>query len=140
MAHDDVTDVGILSTEVNHQTSTENLQGKSKEEAGPLEVLGVSDPNTEDDTPEGRSDVVDLGHVTSVGDSQVVDDVNEVVEVQVPRVEAEVQDSSKTASSKDCALLEELPADEVSTGGKSLPGSEGGEEEDTDDDHGDEGS
>lgn len=102
-------------------------------------MLGVPDVHTKHTRPEARSNIIDLADVPSQADGQGVNDNDKVIEVQVPGVEGEVQDRGEDAGAEDCAAAEELPADEVYSCEVALPDVEGWEEEETDDDHGDEG-
>lgn len=141
LGHDHVANVAVvaLATEVDHETGTQDEEGETEEETGVFEGLGVADPETEDDTPEARADVVDLTHVTGEGNGEVVDDQAEVVVVQIPAVETEVGDGGETAGAKNGALLEEFVLDKVHASTPFLPGGEDEHQAESDDNHGDEG-
>ncbi|EPE04610.1 hypothetical protein F503_03672 [Ophiostoma piceae UAMH 11346] len=137
LAHDNVANVGVLATEADHETGAEQHHAQAEEERGPLEVLGVADVDTKDGAPEAGADVVDLGHVARLGDAEVIDDNDKLVVVEVPGIEAVVDDAGHGAGTDDSPLLEELPADEVDAGKVLLPDGKDGEQQQADDDHGD---
>lgn len=141
LGHDHVADVAVvaLATEVDHETGAQDEEGETEEETGVFEGLGVADPDTEDNTPEARADVVDLAHVTSEGDGEVVHDQAEVVIVQVPAVETEVGDGGEAAGAKHGALFEEFVLDKVHASAPFLPSGEDEHQAESDNDHGDEG-
>ncbi|KAF5122485.1 hypothetical protein E5D57_012965 [Metarhizium anisopliae] len=139
LAHDDVANVRVLAAEMNHQTGAENHERQAEAEDGPLEVLGVLDPEAKDDAPEAGADVVNLRHVAGVAVAEVVHDEDEAVKVEVPRVEAEVGQGGHAAGAQDGPLPKELPPDKVRAGEPLLPGGKDGEQHDAGDDHGDEG-
>ncbi|KAH3661478.1 hypothetical protein OGAPHI_006325 [Ogataea philodendri] len=139
LTHDDVTDVrGVLTTEVDQQTTSQDLQWKSKEQTSVLEVLGDTHVKTKDWRPETRTNIENLQHVTGVSDTQVVNDKNEVVVVQIPAVETDVVDGSQNTSSNDGRISEQLVFDEVNLGSPFLPSSKDWEQAATNDDHGNE--
>lgn len=123
---------------MNHEAGTEEHQGQTKEQSRVLEVPSVPDPNTKDDAPEGRADVVNLGHVTSQRDGQIVNNHDEVLVVHVPTVERHVQGGRQNTRAKDGAASKELVAKEVRPCKVSLPDVEDREQKNTNDDHGDE--
>lgn len=139
LAHDDVANAAIVATEIDGQACSQEHERKTKEQTGVLEVLGVADVKTEDNRPEARADVVDLAHVSGVRDGKVVDHNDKVVVVQIPRIEAEVDDRGQAAGTKNGTLLEEFPADELDTCELCFPSSKDEEQEESDDNHGDEG-
>lgn len=142
LAHDHVADVAVVActTEMDHEARAEDKEGQAEEETGVFEVFGETDPDTEDDAPEARADVVDLAHVAGHRDREVVHHQAEVVEVQVPAVEAEVGDCRETAGAQHGAFFEEVVADEVHAGTPFLPSSEDEEQAEADNHHGDEAS
>lgn len=101
-------------------------------------MLGLSNPDAKDNTPEAGAHIVDLGHVTSHGIVKVVYHQKERIVVHVPRVEGEVQNSRQAAGTCHRTALEQLPADEMATGKVTLPEVEDGEQADANDHHSDE--
>ena len=140
LAHDDVADAVrfVLATEVDGQTSAEEGERQAEAEAFVFDAAGVAHPQTEDDAPEARADVVDLHHVACFGVVEAVHGLDELVEVLVPAVEAELDGDGNHAGSDDGALPKQLPSDEVGAGAVLLPDGEDGEKHQTDDNHGDE--
>lgn len=139
LAHDHVADVVRLAPEMNHQARTQDHERQAEEQTGMLEVLGPAHPETEDNTPETGTHVVDLGHVAGHGGVEVVNDRAEVVEVEIPAVEAEVERCGHDTGAQDCALLQQLVVDEMDAGEPFLPSGEDEEEAEPNDDHCDEG-
>lgn len=141
LAHDQVADVvsSRLAAEVDRQASAQECKHQTEAEALVFDAAGVADPNAEDHSPEAGANVVNLQHVASLRDGQAVDDLHELVEILVPAVEAELNGDGDHAGSNDSALLEEFPPDEVSASKELLPDSKDREQQQTDNDHGDEG-
>ncbi|RJE16412.1 hypothetical protein PHISCL_11251 [Aspergillus sclerotialis] len=74
---------------MDHETGTEDHQWQAEEETGKFEVLGVANIYPKHDAPDRRADIVNLEHVSCVGDAKVIHDHAEIVEVKVPAVEGE---------------------------------------------------
>lgn len=142
VSHDEVADVVIagLATEVDRQACAQECERQTEAEALILDVARVAHPQTEYDAPETRSDVVDLQHVACFGDRQTINDLDELVEVLVPAVEAELDGDCDHDGSDDGALPEKLPADKVGASKILLPKCKDREQQQTDDDHGNEGA
>ena len=64
LAHNHVSDISVLATEMDHQTRAQEHERDSEEKTRVLELLGPADPHAEDGGPDAGSDGVDTGHVT----------------------------------------------------------------------------
>jgi hypothetical protein len=73
-----------------------------------------------------------------LGVVETVDCLDELVEVQIPAVEAELDGDGDHAGSDDGALPKQLPSNKVGAGAILLPDGEDWEKQHADDNHGDE--
>mmetsp|Transcript_5108 Transcript_5108/g.5735 ORF Transcript_5108/g.5735 Transcript_5108/m.5735 type:complete len:97 (+) Transcript_5108:880-1170(+) len=96
--------MSFLSAEMYHKPSPENHERKSKKETGILESLDVAHPQTENDPPETRTHIINLSHVASHRNIQVINYHYEVVKVKFPTIETKVKYSRKTAGSQNSWL------------------------------------
>lgn len=136
-AHDDVANVDVGLTELDHETDTEDGDGDTKEDGGPLEASVVAQEDTEKDGPEGATHGVDVAHVGGVGDAQVVDDDTEGVEVVVPHVPGSVDGGHHAVGEEDGAVLDEVPGDEGDGRKVLLPDDEAANQQTTEDEEAD---
>jgi len=90
LAHNNVANAVFPTTEVDHQARAKEHQGHTKEQADVLEAPGGPDEEPQKRGPETRANVVDLDHVSSHGNIQVVGDQDKVVQVLIPQIEAEI--------------------------------------------------
>lgn len=77
LAHDDVADVDVGLSELEHQANTENRKGDAEEETDLLELSGATDPETDDERPEAGTDRVDIDHVARLGHVKTGNDLQE---------------------------------------------------------------
>lgn len=137
LAHDDVSNVDIWLTELNHETNTENGERNTKVKGEALESTGPSDVDTDDKREEARSDTVDVGNVTGLSDIETVDNLEERGEVTIPDVEFDEEDSAEETTSKYGAICKERILDVCNWCEVLLVDSEGSQKNDTEDDHAD---
>ena len=95
-------------------------------------MLGLTDPDAEEDGRDGEADTVDLGHVAGLGGVEVVDYLYVVVVVVVviliPGVVIAEDDGRQDAGAKNGSALEYRPFDEWGWGEGSLLNGENREE------------
>lgn len=140
MAHDDVANTVVNTTEVDHQAGAKDYEWLTEEQAEVLEVLSLVDDDTDDHTPEARANVVYLSHVSSVPDVEVVNYVKEILHVGVPAVKAEVHKSGQDTSTSNRAVLEHFLTNKMRPCEELLPDGENREKNDSDDNHRNESS
>lgn len=124
-------------TEVDHETRSEEDERQSESQTSVLELLGDIDDDTEDGGPQTRADVVDLTDITSRTDRDVIDDHAEVIEVEIPAVVAEEENSRQGAGTQNRPVLEQTVLDEMRPGAVFLPQGKHEEQTEPDDDGGD---
>ena len=74
LAHDDVADVAVRSAEVDHETRAEDVDGY-EQDGDPLVAVGVAQEETDNDTPEARANVVNVGNVPGIRKTKAVDNL-----------------------------------------------------------------
>lgn len=89
LAHDQISDVGVRLPEMDHQTNSQNGHWDAEVHVEPLETSRPTHQSTDNKRPGASSDAVDVGHVGSVPNTQVEDNLKKRGEIAVPDVPAE---------------------------------------------------
>jgi len=92
---------------MDHEAHTKDF----KTEHGESEVFKTAcdaNENGEDDAPEARSDAVDVIDVAGVGNGEVVDCLEVVIEGRIPAVEADEEEGGEEAGTDDGAIGEQV--------------------------------
>lgn len=137
LAHDDVSNVDVWLTKLDHETNTEDGERNTEVKSEPLEVTRPSNVDTDDEGEEARSDTVDVGNITCLSDIKSVDDLEEGGEVTVPDVEFDEENSTKKTSSKDSAVGKKRVFDVSNWCKVFLVNGKESQEHDTENDHAD---
>lgn len=138
LAHDDVADVDVWLAELDHEADAEHGERGAPEEAVQLDAAGdVAEEEAVDDADKAGADGVDVADVGRVEDRLVEEDDVERVEVGIPDVPACVERGGHCVGKDDGAVGDQAPGDEGHGGEKSLPGAEGEDEEEAEDDEAD---
>lgn len=136
LAHDDITDLGSRSTEVDEKTDEKDVQGHRDQEK-PLVATGVANQETDEEQPNTRDNVEDGVDVTSFGNAGIEDNLEVRSEVAVPAVVGDLVSSVKKTGSHDVSVEQQLVWDERNGGKELLPDSESNETGKTNHEHGD---
>ena len=136
LAHDDVTNVTVWTTEVDHETRAEDVDWY-EDNGNPLVAVGVAKEKTDNDTPEARANVVNVGDVTSIGKTESVYNLKEGGKVEIPAVEGDVEREDGQSGTTDGAVDEQTPWDEWLRCDELFVEGEEDQEDNSNDDHGD---
>lgn len=112
LAHDNVADVLVRLTEMDHETDTENGDRDTKVHGEPLEATSLADGPTDEERPEAGADGVNVDNVAGLDDVKVVDNLEERGEVRIPDVEGDEEGTRKDTRADDGAVHKELVGDE----------------------------
>lgn len=136
LAHNYVSDVVAGLAEMDHETDAENLQAQGCE-SDPFEATRYTDGDGDDDTPETRSDAVDVVDVAGVCDGERVYCLEVCEEIGVPAVEGDEEEGDEQAGADDGAVCEEVEGDEGGGADESFVEGEDYQAHDADNEEGD---
>lgn len=133
LTHDNVTDIVVLTTEMNHQAGAENHQRQAEIKTRVSEMLRLSNIDTKQRRPETGPDIINLVHISAVRDTEVIDHHAEIEEVEISCRVAEIEHCGEDAGAENGSLLEQVVADRLLAGEEAFPRDE--DEEETEADH-----
>lgn len=134
LAHDDVSDVAVGLAEVDHQAQGESVQGHSDVEQPSVVSSPANGPANEEEKEAG-DDGESVVDVSGLGDADVKDNLQERLEVDVPRVVGDLVDHVEETGADDGTVGQELPGHPRRAGQVDLPEAKEDERNKADDDH-----
>ena len=136
LAHDDVSDILVRGTEMDHETEGEDVNRDSEIES-PLIVAGLADEETDDEEKHAGNNLESRVDISSLGRLKVDNDLQEGGKEVVPGVVGDLVSQIDHAGGDNGSVKEESALEERHRGKPVLPDTEEDESTEANDDHGD---
>lgn len=135
LTHHEVTDGLVGATEIDHQSLGEDVQGNGNVE-NPLEAASAADQESNTDQQDTRDDIKGVADVSCLGNSEVVDNLQERGVVMVPAVVGDLVCGVEQACANDSAVRQDAEVEQRRRSELEFPSNEDTEHNETDNDHG----
>lgn len=136
LAHDDISNILVRGTEMDHEAESEDVDGDSEVE-GPLVEAGLSNEEADDKEKHTRNDLESRVDIPSLSRTEVDDDLQEGRKEVVPGVVGDLVSQINHAGGDDGSIKKETTLEEGDGGEPILPNTEKDESAEADNDHGD---